>query len=485
MKKYFIIHPFLFAVYPIIYLYSHNVNDVSLKEIIIPSLFSLSFTLILWILLNIVLRQRLRSAFLTTFLLCSFFLYGHFFEYLEQKDIFVPAYRHRQLIPLVLLIIGYSYYFLRRVINFKTMTQILNVVGIILILINIPNVIAYKSNATQEIDENNQNLRIKDIEISRFDKDIFFHDIYYIIFDAYASLDTMKTVYNYEDLYLKKFLDERLFFIADKSMLKYSSTYKSLHSSLNMEHVNENIPNKNLGKSILDSKVTRYLKSKGYKYIYISDQPFYDGTYSNPYADLDLKTLQSGEKYAIEEISPFHLILIKTTMLRGFYNKMIKDGLRHRNSELQKIRILKKIVPFDGPKFVLSHHLISHVPFVFDSNGGMVDKKNHYNWKDKNIYLDAYIFSNKVMIDLISTILQNSKYPPIIIIQSDHGPRGGMGKNTNPKKLNLGTEWQKIFNAYYLPDGGNRIIYDSISPANTFRIIFNYYFNEDYTLLED
>jgi len=240
--------------------------------------------------------------------LCSFFLYGHFFEYLEQKDIFVPAYRHSQLIPLVLLIIGYSYYFLRRVINFKTMTQILNVIGIILILINIPNVIAYKSNAKQERDDKNQNLRIKDIEISRVDTDKSFHDIYYIIFDAYASLDTMKTVYNYEDLYLKKFLDERLFFIADKSMLKYNSTYKSLHASLNMEHVNENIPNKNLGKGILDSKVTRYLKSKGYKYIYISDQPFYDGTYSNPYADLDLKKLQSAEKYAIEEISPFQSI---------------------------------------------------------------------------------------------------------------------------------------------------------------------------------
>jgi hypothetical protein len=478
------IHPFLFAVYPIIYLYAHNIRDVSVKEIVLPSLFVLVFTLVLWLIINIVLRNSLRSAFLTTLVVCSFFIYGHFFEFLEQKDIFIPAYRHKQLIPLVFLIVGYSYYFLRRVIDFKIMTQILNIIGIILILINIPKVIVNEIKVPTLIDANHK-LSLKDIEISSSKKNKAFYDIYYIIFDEYARLDTMKTVYNYKDLYFKKFLSEKGFFIANNSTLPYSSSHKSIYSSLNMNYVSKDILDKNLFNGILDNKVARYLKSKGYEYIYISDQPLYDGTYCNPYADLDLKKLQSGEKSEIEGIGPFRLVLIKTTMLRGFYSKMIRDGLRHRNAELQKIRILKKVVALDGPKFVVSHHLISHAPFVFDSNGGMVDKKDHYNWKDKNFYLDAYIFSNKMITELISTIHQNSPKPPIIIIQSDHGPRGGMGKNTNPKKIYLGTEWQKVFNAYYLPDGGNRKLYDSISPVNTFRIVFNYYFDDTYTLLED
>jgi hypothetical protein len=42
-----------------------------------------------------------------------------------------------------------------------------------------------------------------------------------------------------------------------------------------------------------------------------------------------------------------------------------------------------------------------------------------------------------------------------------------------------------ILNAYYLPYGGSELLYDSISPVNTFRLIFNYYFDGDYELLED
>ena len=42
-----------------------------------------------------------------------------------------------------------------------------------------------------------------------------------------------------------------------------------------------------------------------------------------------------------------------------------------------------------------------------------------------------------------------------------------------------------IFNAYHFPDGGHEQIYDEITPVNSFRILFNYYFNENFELLED
>jgi hypothetical protein len=42
-----------------------------------------------------------------------------------------------------------------------------------------------------------------------------------------------------------------------------------------------------------------------------------------------------------------------------------------------------------------------------------------------------------------------------------------------------------ILNAYYLPGVDSSQLYDSISPVNTFRLIFNTYFGEDYELLDD
>ena len=40
-------------------------------------------------------------------------------------------------------------------------------------------------------------------------------------------------------------------------------------------------------------------------------------------------------------------------------------------------------------------------------------------------------------------------------------------------------------NVYYLPYGGESILYDGVSQVNSFRLIFNYYFNGEYEILED
>ena len=41
------------------------------------------------------------------------------------------------------------------------------------------------------------------------------------------------------------------------------------------------------------------------------------------------------------------------------------------------------------------------------------------------------------------------------------------------------------FSAYYLPGIEKNLSYDVITPVNTFRIIFNSYFDTDYDLLEN
>ena len=49
-----------------------------------------------------------------------------------------------------------------------------------------------------------------------------------------------------------------------------------------------------------------------------------------------------------------------------------------------------------------------------------------------------------------------------------------------------GDYWKKIFNAYLATDKGfEKVLYDSISPINTFRVVLNYYFDADLDLLED
>ena len=85
-------------------------------------------------------------------------------------------------------------------------------------------------------------------------------------------------------------------------------------------------------------------------------------------------------------------------------------------------------------------------------------------------------------------MLLNSEVPPIIILQADEGPF--------PPRLKLIQDWAQatgkelkikmgILNAYYLPGIDKNVLYPSITPVNSFRIVFNLYFNINFELLPD
>ena len=63
---------------------------------------------------------------------------------------------------------------------------------------------------------------------------------------------------------------------------------------------------------------------------------------------------------------------------------------------------------------------------------------------------------------------------PIIIVQGDHG-----AVLDDPQRR------MTILNAYYLPGGGAQSLYEAVSPVNTFRVIFNFYFGLQVPLLDD
>jgi len=93
-------------------------------------------------------------------------------------------------------------------------------------------------------------------------------------------------------------------------------------------------------------------------------------------------------------------------------------------------------------------------------------------------YINQVKFANKEMLSVIDMLLMDSKRPPVIIIQGDHGP---------PPEISLTySEKMPILNAYYLPGKqAEQMLYPSISPVNTFRVILNSYFGKNLPLLED
>ena len=91
-------------------------------------------------------------------------------------------------------------------------------------------------------------------------------------------------------------------------------------------------------------------------------------------------------------------------------------------------------------------------------------------------YRNNVNFIDNFLPETIKAIIDNSDTPPVIIIQGDHGPKEG--KPTRETRMS-------ILNAYYLGEEYQESLYPTITPVNSFRVIFNAYFDTQYPLLED
>jgi hypothetical protein len=159
---------------------------------------------------------------------------------------------------------------------------------------------------------------------------------------------------------------------------------------------------------------------------------------------------------------------------------------------------LREMPQVEGPKFVFVHLLLPHPPWVFGRQGELLEPADF--WGDpltpdslarlRSRYVDQLVFTNTKLKETIDTILGQSVREPVIILQADEGPwtkeymdykQGGSGP-LSEETLEIRA---RILNAYYLPGDAAQALYPSISPVNTFRLVFNEYFNAELPLLED
>jgi hypothetical protein len=130
---------------------------------------------------------------------------------------------------------------------------------------------------------------------------------------------------------------------------------------------------------------------------------------------------------------------------------------------------------------VFAHLVIPHQPFVFGPNGEpfVIPEKVHngttyYTNSDYKLgYTNQVTFISDHIVQVVQSILESSAVPPIIILQGDHGP----------SHFDVPTRME-ILNAYYFPDHESAL-YPEITPVNSFRLLFNNYFNTDFDVLED
>ncbi len=498
MKKTITIHPYLFAIFPILFLYSHNIGQLSMlsfSEVFIPVAIILGFAIIAMVIFWLIFkRDSYKAGIVTSIFLVLFFSYGRIHELIvgfKIGNFIIGGHRYLSVLWLILFIVG-VFFTIRTKLNLRNLINILNIISVVLVLFPLINIGIYNFNKRDTQQDPGVAAREDGSTITENRGEL--PDVYYIILDGYAGSDSLEEFYDYDNQEFTSFLAEKGFFVASKSRCNYPWTYLSLASSLNMEYINFLSEDAGIGsddrtlpyKMITSNKVWKFLDSKGYQFVHF-DSSGWGPTDRNKNADISIR---------VNRFNEFNISIIQTTMLKPFEKYIIKD------SGIQKVLYsfsnLGKVNQIAGPKYIFAHIMSPHPPFFFGADGELIPeteyKLNAYWEKEK--YLDQLIFINSKVETLIEDILSNSKVPPIIIIQGDHGARSTLGNPRGDREdpANIGwlyptaemlRESTPILNAYYLPGADTSLLYDSISPVNTFRFVFNTYFDEDYELLDD
>jgi len=495
MKKELVIHPVLFAIYPTLALFAHNVAYVAVDQIVRPLVITIISVLLLFFLLSFILKDQKKAGLIVSLFVLLFFSYGHFYNLIENlrfviKGFSVGPYKILFTFSGLVLLIG-LYVLVKTRKDLGNLTKILNVIATCLVLIPLINfgVFKIKAGAVWHKEVVFESVESKDTNI------VSYPNIYYIILDGYARADILREIYEYDNKDFVDYLTRKGFFVANESASNYCQSALSLASSLNFGYLDDlvaKIGPKNqdrmwLKKMIRNNRVSSFLKQHGYMTSLVD---------ATGWEAMNIKNVDIFYKHSV--LTFFEQKLIDTTPIPVI---LLKLGLEKRNSyNLHRQKILfafdkiEELSRDKGPFFIYVHFLVPHQPFVFGENGEAItpDTEQFSMWRwdatFRKGYKDSYKkqlgFVNKRVGKMIDEIIANSSRPPIIILQADHGPASTL----DPEKLDGNTNFKErmaILNAYYLPGDGNKRLYPSITPVNTFRIILNYYFGADYRLLEN
>lgn len=487
----------LVSSYSVVFLFSRNLSEVVFLEFFVNlgiflllglSCFGLSF---------LFFADGEKAGIFST---CCMFLFLYFVPISLFLDSFrigtFHIFRARYLIFLIFILLIFLFFLLRRPSNkeYKKhyfFSHCLIIPYLLLFLHSFAVIFIGGSENFEFLGLDQKNLIDSDIKLKK-------PSVFYIIVDGYVSQDTMKRRYIYDNSEFINFLKTKDFYVPNKSCSNYPYTRTSLPSSLNMSYLypdffrwEKSIPDDKLQNQMVSNNIVGRL-FKDYGYVCKNIPP--SGQISR-----SLKIFDEEHPYTIW--GDFTDELLRTTIL-GFSGSLVGSMAEFIEEEKKRRWIayqfekLKECAKSEEPQFVFAHILCPHPPFVFDEHGNSYSYHSNDFWRDYwNIpsYVRSIKYLNSKLMEVISHIISESVNPPVIIIQGDHGTAGALLErkgylNYNEVHSFLREELQEnfgILNAYYMPNGGAEKLYDSISPVNTFRMIFNHYLGTNFELLPD
>lgn len=490
--------PLFLLLLPLFFMYS-GYNELfgflSFKFLVFNLLIILISTLLV-LTLTYWLFRNISKAAVATFLISLFCLvFGFLHDSLKQLNTTAYLTKFTFLLPIsILLVVLFLIYLWKRKSGFSELYLFLNMLFIILILSEIPNSIK-----RYRLDQSVHNLI--DFRFRSYNEfnpvknlpDSSKPDIYFLVFDALASSKSLQKELGKNNFQLDSFLLQQGFYVAANARANYNWTIHSLSSTLNMDYLpNWIAPVMNDPKayfwgsaSILNNSLFSILKKEGYQTH--SYQPV---SFANPD--------WPGVSYfnSLKE-NHYYFKTLPGRIYRDVfwnYSKINVPFIKEKQMEIIDFRNREKKMFFDTtmaliknscsitekPKFIYGHFMLPHEPYTFDSAGNVKSAEQTIvkrKEEDADAYFNQVLYAGKVIKELVTYIRQHNKNNTIIIIEGDHGYKTPDGEKSGYTFQNM--------NAIYFPDQKYNLLYDSLSPVNTFRIVLNKYFDAGFNLFKD
>lgn len=474
-------HPILFAAYFVLFLYSVNLDEAELGDVLPVLAVVVGSTALMLVVAAVLVGDGRRAAPVLTAGLVAFLAYGHAARLLQPTRIGPTAHQLGWLALVVLAVIvawrG------RRFL--AGLTRVLNVASFALVLVPLLSIAPY---TLERVVSGEAPVPIPSaVPVPPGGGG---PDIYWFVFDRYPSASSGRLAYGIENPIFDE-LRARGFSIADTSHANYQRTTLSLAATFSAEYLDGRGHSDIFGTTdksgsytrIQNSNVARFLKGRGYYYVHIGSD--FSPTRASALADVN---------HAYDSQSDFGAAFVDSTAMPGVLSRLGISGPRWARRfawTTWELGLLADLPPYPSPKFVFAHVILPHTPYIFDADGDFVSEEANRRREPVEQFSEQLTFTNARMLAILDELLAvPAAERPVIIVQADEGPYPIHLEDETRHDWTTATPEEReikfgILNAWYLPDGRDVGLYPSISPVNTFRLLFNAYFDTNLPILPD
>jgi hypothetical protein len=487
--KQVVLHPIMFAIYPVAFLYTGHKELIDFSVVYVPAAVSVAVAGAIWFTLKKLLGDLDRASIAASAVLMTLFSYrpivSSFHSFSEGGEVDV----WNQIIgACIVAAIAAAFFVMRSSKHLGEINYGLNVAS--LLLVGGPLFQAAIWNFSMESMASAVPDRTEFYANALSSGAADGPDIYYFVLDGYGREDFLRERYGFDNTAMTQALAQRGFTVPKQAVANYPFTLISVNSSLNFAYLQDVFGDHLAGASdqrflremMHSPRAVRLLKSAGYKVVSFESE-YWAANIGDVDVNLKEPWFPSGFSLRVLQMTvvPPLLQALGYPILYDIHRERTAYPLEHIDDALRR----------PGPKFVYAHLFYGHPPFVFGENGEPITPSSDYSWDhDPSAgtefvagYRSQVSYLNQRLLAAVDRILEQSDREPIIIMHGDHGP--SLNYDAESLENTDVDERYGIFYAAHLPGGGNAEIPDSMSPVNGFRIVFNRYFGADYKLLDD